>query len=529
MNIYKKLLLLLPIIVLSSSGCKSINTSSGSSNETENDSGSTVTPSQDANANKKSKNYYQLLVYSFADSNGDGIGDFKGIVDKLDYLVDLGVEGLWLSPVNKCTSYHGYDVTDYYGINPSYEYGSYNYEYLLSECHKRNISVIMDLVINHVSVNHSWNSGSWKSAHPGWFSGQNAFYGTVMVDLNFDNTEVQQEMINVGKHWLNKGVDGFRLDAAMWLFNNEGNNASQVDHTKNYTYWNRWCNEMRATNPDCYIIGEVLNSDHDLSYQYAHAGFNSTFDFNVRRNVYAAVNGSTDYVDKTLTDMNKALTINQSFILGRALSNHDIGRFTQQHNGMADEPAYYFTDFARIRLANALNIMMRGNTFIYYGDELGLQGHIQRYNESSDSYQDLNYRTPMPWASSNGLTVSTSYITSEVNSYSNRQTLSNTTLSGHTAEQDKTDPNSLYACVKALLNIKKDSDAIKNGTLAKITGLPTGLQGYTLSNGTKTISFIYNPTNSNVNYQISQDVLYATDSYTNNVSISSKGFIVTSN
>lgn len=511
MNTCKKLMLLLPLIALSTSGCGTINNNSSNSNNNSSNSTPSVNPSEDPNANKKSKNFYQLLVYSFADSNNDGIGDFKGIVDKLDYLVDLGVEAIWLSPVNTCKDYHAYNVKDYYSINSAYEYGDYNFDYLITECHKKNISVVMDLVLNHTSSEHVWTS-----QHPDWYSNKDVF-GYGMRDLDYDKQAVKDEMKNVGRYWLNKGVDGFRLDAAMWLYNASGGTGSSVDHNKNYAYWNEWCAAMRQTNPDCYIIGEVLNSNHDLAYEYARAGFNSTFDFNVRRNVYSAVNGSTNYVDNTITDMNKALSINQNYILGRVLSNHDIGRYSQPHNGMGDEPAYYFTDFSSLRLANALNIMMRGNTFIYYGDELGLKG------ECKEGWDDMAFRTPMPFG-----TERTNSVTYFQGFKGNGQTTS-TTLSGQTAEQDQTNQNSLYASVKALLNIKKNSDAIKNGTVSKLTNLPTGLQGYTLSNSTKTVSFIYNPTNSPVSYQNTQNILYSTDGNTNNISISSKGFIVTSN
>lgn len=508
-----KLALFIPLLVTS---CNN-DSSSNSEQSTNYDSSwiEEISIEDNPNTVKKAKNYYQLLVYSFADSNGDGIGDFKGIVDKLDYLVDLGIEGIWLSPIHACNSYHAYDVTDYYKINSKYEVTisgkKYDYKYLLEECHKKNISVLMDLVMNHTSNNHVW-----KSQHPTWYSGIDAFPGG-MSDLNFDKSEVKEAMKEVGKYWLKEGFDGFRLDAAMWLYNTkEGTgDAASVNHNKNYAYWTEWSNAMREENPDCYIIGEVLNKRHDYAYEYANAGFDSTFDFNVREHVYNAVKiSSYDYVGKTLTDMKKALDINKDFILGRPLSNHDIGRFSQVHKGMDDCPAHYFTSFNELRLSNALNIMMRGNTFIYYGDELGLKGTC------SQGYDDMNYRTPMPWK--NEKTDSTKYFAG----FKGDGKTTSTILSGKTADDDRTASDSLYACMKSLLNLKKENNAIKNGAVAKITGLPSGLNGYTLKDDKETISFVYNATNKAIEYEFSGNSLYSTDGDTNNISISSKGFVV---
>ena len=510
-SIYK-LALFIPLLATS---CSVNNSSSNSETSTDIDASTIQEISADDNpsSTKLAKNYYQLLVYSFADGNGDGIGDFKGITDKLDYLVNLGIEGIWLSPIHACNSYHAYDVTDYYKINSLYEVTinnkKYDYKYLLDKCHERNISVIMDLVINHTSNNHVW-----KSEHPNWYSSQAAFPGG-MSDLDYDKNEVKEAMKEVGKYWLRQGFDGFRLDAAMWLYNERGDNASRINHEKNYKYWNEWCKAMKETKPDCYIIGEVLNKNHDLAYQYAKAGFDSTFDFNVREHVYNAVkNSNYDYIGKTMTDMKKALDINNDYILGRVLSNHDIGRFSQEHNGMADCPAHYFINIKDLRLANALNIMMRGNTFIYYGDELALRGTCPQ------GYDDMAYRTPMPFKTDR--TKSVNYFqgfrgdgNSTTNTYSNKF-----------AEEDSRDANSLYTMMAALLNIKKNSNAVKNGAVAKLNNLPEGLNGYTLKDETETISFVYNSTSKKIDYQFSGRSLYSTDGDTNKISISSKGFVV---
>ncbi|MCR4911028.1 MAG: hypothetical protein K5925_00680 [Bacilli bacterium] len=466
---------------------------------------------------KRYKTYYQLLVYSFADSNNDGIGDFKGIVDKLDYLVNLGVEGIWLSPVLESKSYHAYDVTNYYKINPSYEVTisnkKYDYKYLLDECHKKGISVLMDLVLNHTSTSHDWYRD-----HRNWYSGKNVF-GDAMPDLDYSKTEVQNAVIEVGKYWLNQGFDGYRLDAAMWLYNSSGGtNASSVDHEKNYEYWNKWCGEMKKVNKDAYIIGEVLNYDHDKAFEYAYSGFDSTFNFNVRTQIENAVkNKGYDYVSAYNNDLDKVRRISDDFILGRPLSNHDVGRFTSYHKGMSDESAHYVTSFEDIRLANALNILTPGNAFIYYGDELGLKGTCDQ------GWDDMAFRTPMPFGTER--TNSQTYF----QGFKGDGRTTSVTLSGKTAEQDMADNNSLYKSLSTLINIKKKHNAINEGDMSKISGLNSDLSGFKLTDGKEDIYVVYNVSGSSVNYSIPSDMklLYSNDPVTNNsVSLSNKSFVL---
>lgn len=159
-------------------------------------SGETITPTL-----SKHRTFYQLLVYSFADGNNDGVGDFKGIIDHLDYLQNLGIRGLYLSPIHQSASYHGYDIIDFYSVHDKFEVTVNNVKYdlakLISECHKRDINIVLDMVLNH-----SYYSCAWKSQHPNWYKTPNAFYG--MEDFNFDNQDLRKEIKNVGKYWLEK-------------------------------------------------------------------------------------------------------------------------------------------------------------------------------------------------------------------------------------------------------------------------------------------------------------------------------------
>ena len=430
------------------------------------------------------RNFYQLLVYSFADSNGDGIGDFKGIKGKLGYLKQLGIESIWLSPINKCTSYHAYDVVDYYAVNDKYVVDGYGLQNLIADAHKEGIQIVLDLVLNHTS-----SSCAWTREHPSWY-GRDSKFG--MPEFNFDNQELREEIKNVGRYWLGQGADGFRLDAAMWIYN-----GGTDQHTKNYAWWNEWCGAMREVKEDVYIIGEVLNVNHDLAYQYAQAGFNSTFDFEAMKHVYNATKNATyNYQDYTAKDLQKARKINPNYCLGRPLSNHDVGRFSDSHKDMEDAKAYYLSDEADLRLANALNVLTPGNTFVYYGDELGLKGTCPQ------GYDDMKARTPMPFGSQR--TDSVKYF----QSFKGDGVTTSVSLSDKTAEEDQANPASLYGLMSTLLKLKIAHPTIKSGEIGALSDLPSGLNGYSLT-GAENIGIIYNSTSSSVAYDVNGEILYS--------------------
>ena len=457
------------------------------------------------------RNSYQLLVYAFNDSNGDGIGDFKGIANKLDYLKDLGIETLWLSPIHNADSYHSYDVTDYYSQRSAYIVNGYDIEDLCSDAHAKGINIILDLVLNHTSSN-----CNWYSSHRDWYSGIDSFPGT-MKDLDYDKTAVRAEIKNVGTYWLNKGVDGFRLDAAMWIYNNSD---KSINHQKNFTWWNEWTTALKEVNANVYTIGEVLDSNHDLAYEYARSGLTSTFDFNSAEHCYNAVtNPSYDFVGKTNNDISKAKNINKEYILGRALSNHDIGRFSQQHIDMGEAKAYYIENNKEgYILANALNILMPGNTYLYYGDELGLKGTCPQ------GWNDMSYRTPMPFGT--GRTISTKYF--PANEYKGDGVTTSTTLSGNTAEQDASDSGSIYSALRALLNLKKDHPSIKYGYLDRVTDVKSALKGYAII-GNETINVFYNASSTAQETNITGTLLLKSASVTqsgNKITIPQYGYAV---
>ena len=270
----------------------------------------------------KERTFYQLLVYSFADGNDDGIGDFKGIIDHLDYLVDLGIGGIWLSPILKAKSYHGYDVIDYYAINPDYEVTVGNAKYdlanLLDACHQKGIKVLMDMVLNHSS-----ESCAWVKEHPNWYKIPDAFPGA-MKDFDYDNSELRNEIKNVGEYWMGKGVDGFRLDAAKWIYN-YGDVYSDADDEKNYVWWNEFYKACQGVNPDVYMVNEVL-VDNNLKDDRAYykTGMDSDLNFELRAYVNKAINGTpSSYISHLVEFQDEIRDYNANGIEAGSLSLHD--------------------------------------------------------------------------------------------------------------------------------------------------------------------------------------------------------------
>ncbi|WP_151736265.1 alpha-amylase family glycosyl hydrolase [Paenibacillus tengchongensis] len=360
--------------------------------------------------------YYEIFVRSFYDSDGDGIGDLRGVTQKLDYLNDgdpattddLGVGGIWLMPVNPSPSYHGYDVTDYRTINP--DYGTLeDMKELIREAHKRGIKVIMDLVVNHTSKEHPWFVDAAKGGeHRDWYvwaedsgrtpSGSSAtgsgnpwhsvlgshYLGVFwdgMPDLNFDQPEVRTEMKDIGKFWLELGLDGFRLDAAKHIYEDLLSDKSEATTDKNVAWWQEFRSSMNEINPEAYIVGEVWENSATAVGAYLDKAFDSGFNFGLAESL---VNSA-----KTETNSGIAFTLERTYklystISGGAftdaifLSNHDQNRVMSVLANNSDHA----------KTAAAMLLTLPGNPFIYYGEEIGMLG----------VKPDEGIREPMVWS-----------------------------------------------------------------------------------------------------------------------------------
>ena len=360
------------------------------------------------------RTYYEVFVYSFYDSDGDGIGDLQGLISKLDYIndgddttdTDLGCNGIWLMPVHPSPTYHKYDVVDYYGIDPAY--GTLDdFKELLDACEERGIKVIMDLVLNHSSSQNPWflqacdylkelgdeepdakecpyfeyynfskepQSGYCAVAGTDWY--YEAQFWSEMPDLNLGCEALRSEIEDITKYWLDMGVGGFRLDAVKEYYS--GDTQKNVDVLRWFT------DVVKSQKEDAYIVGEAWLNINEYA-KYYESGMDSLFNF--------AFAGAEGVIAKSLNSPSseKYGTVNQSLqsTFGQYNENYIDAPFYTNHD-MARSAGYYVGENAenRTKLAGAMNIFMGGSAFIYYGEELGMKG----------SGKDENKRAPMYWS-----------------------------------------------------------------------------------------------------------------------------------
>ena len=345
--------------------------------------------------------WYEIFVRAWYDTDGDGIGDLDGVTAKLDYLKALGIDGIWLMPINPSPSYHGYDVTDYRAINP--QYGTLaDFRRLLDAAHARGIRVIMDLVVNHTSDHHPWFLAARDpdDPHHGWYGwagrgadlhatsatggpawhtlGKQHYLGVFtgqMPDLNFDTPAVRAAVTDIGRYWLAMGVDGFRLDAARHVYVDFPGQADDPQVLRrNLHWWSAFRDAMAAVRPDVYLVGEVTRDDPGQLAPW-FGSLDAVFDFPL----------ATQLIQSARTERNDGL----ARLLGRIaaaipagqdapfLSNHDQERVMSQLAGNAQH----------MRTAAAMLLTLPGESFIYYGEELGMRG----------TKPDPDLREPMRW------------------------------------------------------------------------------------------------------------------------------------
>ena len=362
------------------------------------------------------RTWYEIFVYSFCDSDGDGIGDLLGIISRLDYLQELGINGIWLMPIHPSTSYHKYNVSDYYAIDPAYGTMEDLMDFM-AECEKRDIHVILDLVVNHTGSDHEWfrtaveylqnlGDGEPNAEDCPYFdyyhftreqkNGYTPVEGTPwyyesmfspdMPDLNLANGLVRQEIDAIMAYWLGKGVSGFRLDAAKEFYSGSAEKNIEVLS---------WLQETAsAYKEDVYMVAEVWDSFNTIT-DYYNSGLTSIFDYpfgnsdgkiiTILRNA-----GNPAQVATYATALEKADKAysgsNPDYIDAPFLSNHDVGRIA----------SFCGKDENKTKLAGTMNLLMSGSAFIYYGEEIGMVG----------IGNDPSKRAPMYWntARDNGTT-----------------------------------------------------------------------------------------------------------------------------
>jgi len=409
---------------------------------------------------------YEVFVRSFADGDGDGVGDLRGLISHLDYINDgnphsttsLGASCVWLMPIAKSVSYHGYDVTDYYHVDPRYGTDE-DFRELIRAAHSRGIRVIVDFVPNHSSSDHPWfqsalhDPGSpyrswyrWSAVNPNqpgpW--GQVAwhkspvrdeyYYGVFwqgMPDLNYGSPAVLQEMEKVTAYWLKEmGVDGFRFDAIPYLVE-EGN---QLKHTRGTHDVLRVLGDaIRREAPASFTVGEMSDGSVDILGSYYPDQLDSYFAFDVASGtVEAARAGDAVTYDRSVREANAKLPAGR---WSPFLTNHDQPRTMT-----------ILTDIAKARVAASAMLMLPGVAFVYYGEEIGMIG----------PKPDEQIRTPMQWSSGAGagFTTGTPWEAPQAD-----------WAAKNVAAQDN-DPASLLNHYRRLIHLRNQHSALTAGDLA---------------------------------------------------------------
>ena len=405
--------------------------------------------------------FYEVFVRSFYDSDGDGIGDINGLIEKLDYLNDgdpnttddLGVTGLWLMPIMVSTSYHGYDVVDYLQVDPDYGTNE-DFKRLISEAHARGIRVVVDFVLNHTSSQHPWFKESknpesnkrdwyiWADENPGyrgpsgqvvWHRGVSGFYYGVfwdgMPDLNFNTPEVTEAIFEAVRFWVEEmDVDGFRLDAIKHIIEEgqvQENSYATHDWLENfYTFY-------KGLNPNLFTVGEAWTITRQV-VDYTGDEVDIAFQFDLAKDILnGAKNGIPPAYTKTMQTVYDSFPLNQ---YATFLTNHDQNRVMTQMKG----------DVVKARLAASILLTGPGVPFIYYGEEIGMTG----------MKPDEDIRLPMQWASNGpkvGFTEGTPW----------RPAAADFPVKSVTRQTN--DPDSLLSHYRFLVQLRNQHEALRVG------------------------------------------------------------------
>lgn len=452
----------------------------------------------------RDKVFYEIFVRSFADSNGNGIGDLNGITAHLDALNDgdagtgndLEVDALWLMPIHPSPSYHGYDVTDYRNVNPAY--GTLDdLDALVAAAHRRGVRVILDMVLNHSARAHPWFINSqtgdtaqyrnwyvWRPDDPGWrqpfgsgrtwFFLNGAYYyavfGSGMPDLNLTNADVEAELVDTMKFWLARGIDGFRLDAVRYYIETPAD-AGQEDQPQTHDFLKRIRAKLQADYPDALLVAEAWAPIEIAETYYGNGdevqlGFSFDLADAIKTSVAA---GDAQGILSTLARLDAALAGKDRGYDAPFLSNHDQVRVMRALAG----------DSAAARVSAALLFALAGTPFIYYGEELGMQGGANP--------DDRSKRTPYRWNADAGWGF-----TSDAGAiwYMNPEGED----AGVDLASEQADPGSLWNLYKTLIALRHAQTPLSKGssTVPSLSGAPSGVVALLREDSGKRVLFVCN-------------------------------------
>ncbi|NPV56676.1 MAG: alpha-glucosidase [Anaerolineae bacterium] len=464
---------------------------------------------------------YQIYPRSFFDSNGDGIGDLDGIRLRLDHLVELGVDAVWLSPVNPSPQVDfGYDVSDYRGIDPMY--GSLaKFDLLTAEAHRRGIRVIMDLVLNHTSDRHPWFIESrqsrdnpksdwylWRDPKPDgsppnnwvsifggegwrWVEERQQYYYHMFYpeqpDLNWRNPHVRREILSLFDYWCDRGVDGFRLD----VFNAYFKHPDLLDNPPclGLRPWDRQrhihdisqpeliplledIRHILDSYPDRYAVGETFMDDGELAVAYSQPGrLHGAFNFSLLETPWDAgsfmraiqrweyLNGTDGYPTQVL-------------------NNHDNRRSATRYKCGGDDE--------RLKVAAGILLTLRGTPYLYYGEEIGMRDIPVGRSEIQDPIGKRYFpfyrgrdgcRSPMQWDDSQYAGFSTAQPWLKVHPGYPARNL----------EQQRCDQDSLFHFYRQLIRVRRQLPALRRGMFQPVTVSPRRLLAYLRQTGDETV------------------------------------------
>lgn len=434
---------------------------------------------------------YEIFVRSFFDSDGDGIGDFNGLTQKLDYINDgnpatqrdLGARCVWLMPIMPSPSYHGYDATDYYRVNPQYGTDA-DFKRFVAEAHRRGIRVLIDMVLNHASSEHPYfkeallyptspyrdwwrfaptpqGQGPWGNV--AWHKNpyrDEYYYGVFwqgMPDLNYDYAPVREEAKKVATFWLREmGVDGFRLDAIPYLVE-EGQRLAGTPGT--HAFFREYAAHVRSVAPESFTIGEVWDSVGAMLPYYPDQ-LDGHFAFELSNAIVDGVrSGNAKGLFAGYLRLQAALPAER---WSPFLRNHDQTRTATEFRGHV----------ARQKLAATLLLTLPGLPFVYYGEEIGMTG----------DKPDPRLRTPMQWNAGRAAGFTSGQPWEPLQPDSSAITV---------AAQDN-DPASLLNLFRRLIHLREASPALAGGTLVPLQTTDTSVAAWIRTDGARPVFVVAN-------------------------------------
>jgi alpha-glucosidase len=468
--------------------------------------------------------FYEIYPRSFADSNNDGIGDLNGITSKLDYLKDLGVDAIWITPCFPSPQVDfGYDVSDYENIDPMYGTLA-DFDRLAKEAHKRNIHIILDFVVNHTSDQHPWfldSKSSRNSAHRDWYIWRDGkgpgqppnnwvstfggsawkfdpttnqyyyhFFYPQQPDLNWRNPAVKEAMFDVTRFWYNRGVSGFRLDAVDTLFEDPNLTDNPIAKRGKNAFGDPF--EQNKYNTKLPEVHDVLRGLRQIADQYNAVLIGETWTADVAElNQYYGSGNELqlpmDFLFTTVNKLSPAEFRKQIAAINAAsgwptfvLSNHDIARsYNRYGDGKHDDQI--------AKLMAALYLTLRGTPIMYYGEEIGMkttpptrkedvQDPIGRKGWPKEKGRD-GERTPMQWNTSEnaGFTKGKPWLPIPA------------TYKTHNVAVESNNPNSVLAFYKRLLKLRHTSAALRDGDYTSINKSDPNVLAYLRTYKTETV------------------------------------------